>query len=162
MSISTYHCFSRVLDVTNVGRTSSKWPFLCQIGYITLTLTINSATEVWYSLPQALRMCTSPVISRPTISSRSSSNPLNAFLLPPQIRLLLITVRIYKLYLFTHLLTLVCRNSASKTYASDWREMKKLATKPRLLNSWSVMNRMRMPPSRVNLRCWLVPQNRCK
>jgi len=44
------------------------------------------------------------VISRLTVSSRPS-NP--AFLLAPQIRLLLTIVHVYKLYLLTYLLTLV-------------------------------------------------------
>ena len=43
------------------------------------------------------------IISRLTISSRPS-NPLNAFLLAPQIRLLLTSGCVYKLYLLTYLL----------------------------------------------------------
>jgi len=41
------------------------------------------------------------VISRLTISSRPY-NPLNAFLLAPQIRLLLTTAHVYKVYLLTY------------------------------------------------------------
>jgi len=54
-------------------------------------------------------MCTAAptlfvVISRLTVSSRSS-NPLNVFLLAPQIQLLLTIVRVYELHLLTFLLT---------------------------------------------------------
>jgi len=52
-------------------------------------------------------MCTRPtlfIISRLTISSRPY-NLLNAFILAPQIRLLLTIVRVYKLCLLTHSLT---------------------------------------------------------
>ena len=44
------------------------------------------------------------VTSRPTTASRPS-NPLNPFLLATQIRLLLTTARVYKLYLLTYLTT---------------------------------------------------------
>jgi len=40
-----------------------------------------------------------------TLFQQASSNPLNAFLLAPQIRLLLTTACIYKLYLLTYLHT---------------------------------------------------------
>jgi len=46
------------------------------------------------------------VISTLTISSRPS-NPLNVFLLAPQIQLLLTIVLVYKLYFLTYLLILV-------------------------------------------------------
>ena len=46
----------------------------------------------------------STVTSRPTISSRPF-NPLSAFPFAPQIRLRLTTVRVYKSYLLTYLLT---------------------------------------------------------
>jgi len=60
-----------------------------------------AAPKICNSLPPALRMCTAAptpfvVISRLTISSRPS-NPLNAFLLAPQIRILLTIVHVYKL-----------------------------------------------------------------
>jgi len=60
-----------------------------------------AAPKIWNSLPPALQICTSPptlfiIVSSPQDSSRPS-NPINAFLLAPQIRLLLTTVRVYKL-----------------------------------------------------------------
>ena len=156
MNVSKYHCFSLVLDVINVGRTSAKWPYFVSSGTQNLNPIkfLKSGTlslQLSESVP-ALTLFI--VISRPTISSRPS-NPLNAFFRGPQIRHLLITI-------LTYLLTLVCRNSASETHASNWRVVKKLATKPRLLSSWSAMNRMRMPPSRAIIGCQSLPQNHRK
>jgi len=64
---------------------------------------------LFLELPPALQMCTAPthfvVISWLLVSSRPfKSNPLSAFLLAPQIRLLLTIVRVYKLYSLAYLL----------------------------------------------------------
>ena len=55
-----------------------------------------AAPKMWNSLPPALRIYTSP--RRFVVISSTPTNPLNAFLLAPQIRLLLTIVRVYKLY----------------------------------------------------------------
>jgi len=68
---------------------------------------IVAAPTIWNSLPPSVRIWTSPdtsvVTSRPT-SASMPSNPLNPSPLAPQIRLLLTTVCVYKLYLLTYLL----------------------------------------------------------
>ena len=69
-----------------------------------------AAHEIWNCLLPALRMCISPDAFRHHLKthyfsgSSRPSTPLKAFLLAPQIRLLLTIVRVYKLYLLTYYL----------------------------------------------------------
>ena len=65
-----------------------------------------AAPKIWNSSFSSSNMYQSQpvVISRLTISTRPS-NPLSAFLLAPQIRLLLTIVRVYKLHLLTCILS---------------------------------------------------------
>ena len=70
--------------------------------------------KIWNYLPLSLRTCTSPDTFRRHLKTHYTtacrpSNPLNPSLRAPQIRLLLIIVRVYKLYLLTYLLTVAIR-----------------------------------------------------
>ena len=70
-----------------------------------------------YSVPVPVPI-PSVVTSRPTTASRPSC-PHNPSLLAPQIRLLLTTVRVYKLYLLTYLHRLY--NTATLTSGFDYQ-----------------------------------------
>jgi len=78
------------------------------VEFLMTTLLQFARPKISNSLPPALRMCTIPDTFRRHLKThcfQQPSNPLNAFLLAPLIRLLLTIMRVYKLHLLTFLLT---------------------------------------------------------
>jgi len=86
-----------------------KYPSVLSVPFVRTSFGARSfnvaAPKIWNSLPPAnMYQSQHVVISRLTISTRPS-NPLSDFLLVFEIRLLLTTMRVYKLYLLTCILS---------------------------------------------------------